>query len=216
MISVQSLGVRAGDFQLEGISFEIPTGGYGVLMGKTGCGKTTVLEAICGLKQVMSGTIRLGDRDVTGLPASRRGIGFVPQDGTLFSTMTVRQHLAFGPKVQGWAKADVESRVGELADELGISHLLKRKPFGLSGGERQRVSLGRALAVKPRVICLDEPLSALDDDTHAEMTALIRKLVVENGITALHITHSRAEAEMIADRIFFLDDGKIRTMKGES
>ncbi len=215
MITVQNLAVRAGDFRLEGISFEIPAGGYGVLMGKTGCGKTTVLEAICGLKQVTSGTIRLGDREVTWLPPSRRGIGFVPQDGTLFSTMTVRQHLAFGPKVSGWAKTDIEHRVNELAGELGISHLLKRKPFGLSGGERQRVSLGRALAVKPRVICLDEPLSALDDDTHAEMTALIKRLVTENGITALHITHSRLEAEAIADRIFFLEHGKLR-MLGEA
>ncbi|MCB1228788.1 MAG: ABC transporter ATP-binding protein [Verrucomicrobiae bacterium] len=210
MISVHNLGVRAGDFRLDGISFEIPAGGYGVLMGKTGCGKTTILEAICGLKQVTGGTIRLGDRDVTELPASRRGIGFVPQDGTLFSTMTVRQHLAFGPKVQGWSKSEIEKRVDELAGELGIESLLKRKPFGLSGGERQRVSLGRALAVKPRVICLDEPLSALDEDTHAEMTALIKRLVSENGITALHITHSRKEAEAIADRIFFLEQGKLR------
>ncbi len=212
MIAVQDLGVRAGDFRLDGISFEIPAGGYGVLMGRTGCGKTTILEAICGLKQVTAGTIRLGDREVTDLPASLRGIGFVPQDGTLFTTMTVRQHLAFGPKVQGWSKGDIDRRVDELAGELGISHLLKRKPYGLSGGERQRVSLGRALAVKPKVICLDEPLSALDENTHAEMTALIRRLVTENGITALHITHSRTEAEAIADRIFLLEEGKLRAL----
>lgn len=212
MISIQNLGVRAGEFRLDGISFEVPAGGYGVLMGRTGCGKTTVLEAICGLKQVVAGTITLGDRDVTQLPASQRGIGFVPQDGTLFSTMTVRQHLAFGPRVQRWSKSAIESRVEELAEELGIAPLLQRKPFGLSGGERQRVALGRALAVKPRVLCLDEPLSALDEDTHAEMTALIKRLVSENGITALHITHSRTEAEAIADRIFQLEEGKLRTL----
>ena len=212
MISVKNLSVCAGEFRLDGISFEIPAGGYGVLMGRTGCGKTTVLEAICGLKQVVAGAITLGDRDVTQLPASQRGIGFVPQDGTLFSTMTVRQHLAFGPRVQRWSKSAIESRVEELAEELGIAPLLQRKPFGLSGGERQRVALGRALAVKPRVLCLDEPLSALDEDTHAEMTALIKRLVSENGITALHITHSRAEAEAIADRIFQLKAGKLRTL----
>ncbi|MCB1085628.1 MAG: ATP-binding cassette domain-containing protein [Verrucomicrobiae bacterium] len=210
MIVVDQLAVRAGTFRLSGISFEIPTGEYGVLMGKTGSGKTTILEAICGLKQVTSGKILLCQRDVTELSAGERGIGFVPQDGTLFSTMTVRQHLAFGPRVHGWKRDLVEERVEILAKELGISGLLDRKPFGLSGGERQRVSLGRALSVRPRILCLDEPLSALDEDTHEEMIALIKTVVRDHGITTLHITHSRREAEAVADRRFFLEDGKLR------
>ncbi|MCB1062379.1 MAG: ABC transporter ATP-binding protein [Verrucomicrobiae bacterium] len=210
MIEVENLSIKAGDFRLEGISFEIPAGGYGVLMGRTGCGKTTILEAICGLKEVTGGTIRLDGIDMTRMPPSRRGIGFVPQDGTLFSTMTVRQHLAFGPKVHRWKKEKITERVQELARELGIESLLGRKPYGLSGGERQRVALGRALAVRPKVICLDEPLSALDDNTHAEMTSLIKRLVTDHGITVLHITHSHAEAESVADRIFLLENGKLR------
>lgn len=211
MIQVDNLSIQAGEFRLDGISFEIPTGNYGVLMGRTGCGKTTILEAICGLKEVTHGVIKLDGADVTRLPASRRGIGFVPQDGTLFTTMTVAQHLAFGPKVQRWSRQDVIDRVHELAGALGIEDLLDRKPHGLSGGERQRVALGRALAVRPGVLCLDEPLSALDEDTHAEMTVLIKRLVKEHEITALHITHSRSEAEAVADQRFFLDDGKLIT-----
>ena len=210
MIFIEQLSVKAGNFRIEDISFEIPTGKYGVMMGKTGCGKTTLLEAICGLKEVISGTITLMGRDVTTLRAGERGIGFVPQDGALFSTMTVHQQLAFGPKVQGWKKNQIEERVAELADELDIPHILDRKPLGLSCGERQRVALGRALAVRPQILCLDEPLSALDEETHEGMVELIKGIVKEHGITALHITHSRREADMMADHEFFMEDGKLK------
>ncbi len=209
MIKVEKLSVRAGDFRLDDISFEIPTGQYGILMGKTGCGKTTILEAICGLKQVTGGKVILGDRDVTDERAGSRGIGFVPQEATLFSTMTVRSHLSFGPKVHHWPRKEIIARVEELAEKLGIVDLLDRKPFGLSGGERQRVSLGRALAIRPKVLCLDEPLSALDEDTQAEMRGLINGIAKENGITTLHITHSRSEAEEMADCVFRLENGAI-------
>lgn len=209
MISVEQLSVKAGDFRIDGISFEVPTGEHGVLMGRTGCGKTTILEAICGLKEVMGGKITLMGRDVTNLRAGERGIGFVPQDGALFSTMTVRQQLSFGPKVQGWRREEIDKRVPELAEELGIESILERKPFGLSGGERQRVALGRALAVRPKILCLDEPLSALDEATHEGMVELIRTVVKEHGITALHITHSRREADLIADKEFLLEEGKL-------
>ncbi len=210
MIKVEKLSVRAGDFRLDNISFEIPTGQYGILMGKTGCGKTTILEAICGLKNVTSGKIILGGCDVTDERAGSRGIGFVPQEATLFTTMTVRSHLSFGPKVKHWPKAEIAARVAELADKLGITELLDRKPFGLSGGERQRVSLGRALAIRPQVLCLDEPISALDEDTQAEMRTLIREIAKENEITTLHITHSQSEAEEMGDCIFRLEDGSVR------
>lgn len=209
MISVEQLSVRAGDFRIEGISFEVPTGEHGVLMGKTGCGKTTILEAVCGLKEVVDGKITLMGRDVTKLRAGERGIGFVPQDGALFSTMTVRQQLSFGPKIHGWRSGEIGKRVLELAEELGIVDILERKPFGLSGGERQRVALGRALAIRPKILCLDEPLSALDEETHGGMVDLVKRVVKEHGITALHITHSRREADLIADREFVLEEGKL-------
>ena len=209
MISIEQLSVRAGLFCLEGIDFDIPTGEYAVLMGKTGSGKTTLLEAICGLKNVVWGAIRLMGQDVTALRAGERGIGFVPQEGVLFSTMTVRQQLAFGPKVQGWSRGKIKTTVQGLAQELGIEGILDRKPLGLSGGERQRVALGRALAAGPKILCLDEPLSALDEATHAEMVVLIRRVVKEHGVTALHITHSQREADLIADRTFLLQDGRL-------
>lgn len=211
MIKVENLHVRAGAFRLSDVSFEIPTGEYGVLMGKTGSGKTTILEAVCGLKEVTAGRIFLGGLDVTDARTGDRGIGFVPQEATLFSTMTVRGHLSFGPKVRRWSREEIENRVEELADLLGISDLLDRKPFGLSGGERQRVSLGRALASRPQVLCLDEPLSALDEATHEEMIELIRKMVKSHGITALHITHSMSEAKEIADCLLRLEGGEIRS-----
>ena len=207
MVKVEELSIRAGDFRLDGISFEIPKGEYGVLMGRTGCGKTTILEAICGIKHVVDGTINLMGVNVTHLSPGARGIGFVPQDGSLFSTKTVRKHLAFGPRLRGWDRDKIDEQVKTLAEKLGLTKLLDRKPHGLSGGERQRVSLGRALAIQPGVLCLDEPLSALDEATHDEMIALIKQVTDDFGITTLHITHSRREAELVADRVFRLEDG---------
>ena len=209
MIVVEDLCVRAGDFSLDGIGFEVPTGKYGVLMGRTGCGKTTVIEAICGLKRVTGGSIRLLSRDVTGLRPADRGIGFVPQDGALFSTLTVREHLSFSLDVRRVPGARIALRVAELAELLGVGPLLERRPKGLSGGERQRVALGRALAFAPDVLCLDEPLSALDDATKNEMCELLRRVRRETGVTTLHITHSVSEARGLGDILFVLENGRI-------
>ena len=129
-------------------------------MGKTGSGKTTLLEALCGFKRIVSGSIQLDGRDVTALSPADRGIGYVPQDLALFQTMTVRQHLAFAQKIRSCDRAAIDRRVAELAELLGLTRLLERRPAGLSGGESQRVALGRALSFYPRVLLLDEPLSA--------------------------------------------------------
>ncbi len=211
MIQVVKLCVQVGEFELKEVDLEIPTGKYGVLMGKTGCGKTTLLEAVCGLKPVMSGTVVLMDRNVTFLRPGERGVGFVPQDIALFSTMTVEEHISFGPRLHCWRRAEIRKRVGELADALGITHLLKRKPAGLSGGERQRVALGRALAVRPEVLCLDEPLSALDDETHEEICQLIEKLRETHPFTALHITHSEREAHRLGDICLKMGEGQLES-----
>jgi ABC-type sugar transport system ATPase subunit len=209
MIDVDQLTVVAGSFRLTGVSFQVPTGAYGVLMGKTGSGKTTVLEAVCGLRPITAGRVRLGGRDVTALKAAERGIGYVPQDGALFYTMTVREHLEFALRIRRWPTIEVRERVDELAALLGIAPLLDRTPHGLSGGEKQRVALGRALSFRPRFLCLDEPLSALDDETREEMCQLLKRAQRETHVTALHVTHHRREAERLADQMLELIDGHV-------
>lgn len=210
MIAVHELAVRAGEFRLQGVTFHVPTGAYGVLMGKTGSGKTTLLESILGLRRVEQGRVELHGRDVTFLDPALRGIGYVPQDGALFSHLSVRDHLAFALTVRRIAAAEIERRVVEMAELLGISGLLHRRPAGLSGGERQRVALGRALAFRPRVLCLDEPLSALDFETRRQMCDLLREVQRQTGVTTLHVTHNLDEAELLADCLLRIEGGVVR------
>ncbi|MCU0980868.1 MAG: ABC transporter ATP-binding protein [Pirellulaceae bacterium] len=209
MIAVEGLCVRAGTFRLDDISFQVPTGGYGVLMGKTGSGKTTILESIIGLRPVHAGRIELCGRDVTRLKPAVRGIGYVPQDGALFSRMTVAEQIGLALTIRRVAGDAVKRRVAELAELLRITHLLDRRPRGLSGGERQRVALGRALSFRPRVLCLDEPLSALDEETRAQMCSLLDDVRRRTGVTTLHITHNTHEADTLADCLIRLHDGRI-------
>jgi ABC-type sugar transport system ATPase subunit len=209
MIAVENLTVHAGAFRLEGASFTVGAGEYVALMGKTGSGKTTILEAICGLKPSRSGRILLLGRDVTRLKPADRGVGYVPQDAALFPTLNVRDHLAFALDLRGWDRDAITRRVGELSEMLGLRGLLERRPHGLSGGEAQRVALGRALSFRPRVLLLDEPLAALDDETKADMYALLRSVQRLTGVTTLHVTHSLAEAKALADRILLLTGGAV-------
>lgn len=210
MIELRDVCIRAGDFALEKISFVVPAGAYAVLMGRTGRGKTTILESICGLRTVDSGKILIGQTDVTDWMPGDRQIGYVPQDLALFPTLTVREHLAFALKLRKQSNTVISQRCNELANVLGISDLLHRSIEGLSGGESQRVALGRALSFHPSVLLLDEPLSALDESTRAEMQDLLTRVKTTTGVTILHVTHSNEEAEALSDIRFVLDDGKIR------
>jgi ABC-type sugar transport system ATPase subunit len=210
MIRLDHLTLRAGSFALEDLSLTVPTGGYAILMGRTGCGKTTLLEAIAGLRPIESGRIHLLDRDVTRLRPPQRGIGYVPQDLALFPTLTVREHLAFALTVQRWSRATIEQRVTELADLLGLGPLLDRLPAGLSGGEAQRVALGRALSFQPHVLLLDEPLSNLDAETHAELVALLGAIRRQVEVTTLHVTHGLTEAHALGDQLLILERGVLR------
>ena len=209
MIRFDNIAWRAEAFALANISFTVPTGSYGVLMGRTGGGKTSLLEIICGLRQPTAGAIWLGEHEVTQLAPGERGLGYVPQDGALFPTMTVREQLGFALRVRHRPAAEIARRVDELAPELGIAHLLDRRPPGLSGGERQRVALGRALAARPQVLLLDEPLSALDDDTREPLADLLHRVQRETAVTVLHITHHLSEATRLADVLFRLDAGEV-------
>lgn len=210
MIQLESISIRMGTFALRDVSFEIASGAYGVLMGRTGCGKTTLLEAIAGLRPVAKGIIRLEGVDVTSLKPAERGIGYVPQDLALFPTMTVREHLAFALEVRRWDKAHVDGRIAEMARLLGIAPLLDRKPQGLSGGEQQRVALGRALSFRPRMLLLDEPLSALDEETRRQMYEVLKRVQRHEHVTALHVTHSSEEARELADQVVRLEEGVVR------
>lgn len=210
MIELRNITVKNGRFVLSGISCEIPDGRYGVLMGKTGAGKTTLLGAVCGLQPVTAGRVVLGGEDVTELPPAKRGIGYVPQHCMLLPSMDVRHNLAFPLWVRHWSPEAMGARVAELARLLDITPLLDRDIKGLSGGERQRVTLGKALAPYPRVLCLDEPLSAMDEASREGLYPLLTTIKEQLSVTVLHVTHNHREAERLADVCLLLEDGRIR------
>jgi ABC-type sugar transport system ATPase subunit len=213
MIKLENIAWSAGTFRLENLSLEVTANCYAVLMGRTGSGKTSLIEILCGLRHLTAGKVWVGGLEVTYAAPGERGIGYVPQDGALFPTMTVREQLAFAPKLQKRSASEIDALVKKLADELGIATLLDRLPPGLSGGERQRVALGRALAAKPQVLLLDEPLSALDEEMRDEVAQLLKRVQREHQLTALHITHSSREAQQLADVVFRLENGRVTEAK---
>ena len=212
MIAVDDLAIQAGGFRLEGISLRVPTGKYGVLMGQTGSGKTTLVECLCGLRTLEKGRIELAGRDVTRLRPGERNIGYVPQDGALFPTMTVRSHLALPLSIRKWKSGEIAGRINQMAKLLGIEYLLDRLPGKLSGGEIQRVALGRALTFSPTTLILDEPLSAMDDQTRGQMYKLLKNVQQWTQVTVLHITHSTHEASELADCQFALHQGCVESV----
>jgi len=210
VIRLQNISWKAGAFALENVSFEVPAASYAVLMGRTGTGKTSLVEIICGLRPPHSGQVWLNNIDVTRTPPGQRGLGFVPQDGALFPTMTVADQIGFALRIQKAPTDTITTTVRDLAAEMGITHLLDRKPAGLSGGEKQRVALARALAAKPAVLLLDEPLAAVDEDTQTDLIQLLKRTQQQHQITVLHVTHSRREAEALATLRLRLDNHQVQ------
>lgn len=208
MISLRDISWQApgSNFGLKEISFTIPDNTYAVLMGATGCGKTTLLEILCGLRAPDTGKIILDEQDVTDLEPRERGIGYVPQDLALFPRYVVHNQIHFAPHMRGQKN---QALVEKLASDLGITHLLNRLPDQLSGGEKQRVALARALAAQPRVLLLDEPVSALDEETRDDAVRLLRDIQKLHCLSVLHVTHSTSEAESLADLTLKLQGGKI-------
>ncbi|MEZ6142659.1 MAG: ABC transporter ATP-binding protein [Zavarzinella sp.] len=210
MIALNEVSISQGQFSLSRISLVVPQGQYAVLMGGSGNGKTTLLELIAGLRSPTSGTIHLGDRNVTDLAPNERQIGYVPQDLGLFRTMTVQDNLSFSLRLRGRKRNEITHRVAELAEQFNIAHLLKRFPSHLSGGEAQRVALGRALAAAPNWLLLDEPLSSLDESLRASLILLLNTIRNQRTVTVLHVTHQQSEANQLADCLFRLENGVIK------
>ncbi len=208
MIGIDGLRCEAGDFRLE-VSLDIRDGEYFVLFGTTGCGKTSLLECLCGLRPVSAGRVTIAGVDVTHAEPRARRIGYVPQDGALFSHLTVRENLLFALTVRGAGASEKERVVHHLAGQLGVEKLLNRTIAGLSGGERQRVALGRALVGDPQALLLDEPVSALDECTRDAVCREIVHLQRQAGIPVLHVCHLFEEARLVADRMAIMRNGRI-------
>src|SRR5471032_1114750 len=181
-----------------------------VLVGPSGCGKSTTLRMIAGLEEVTSGTISIGDRVVNNVAPKDRDIAMVFQSYALYPHMTVYDNMAFGLKLRKRPKPEIERRVKEAAELLGLQNLLQRKPKQLSGGQRQRVALGRAIVREPQVFLMDEPLSNLDAQLRVQTRAELIKLHRRLGITTIYVTHDQVEAMTMGDRIAVMKDGLLQ------
>jgi molybdate/tungstate transport system ATP-binding protein len=209
VIELRGLHLTLGEFILRDIDLEVKEGEYFVLLGPTGAGKTVLLECIVGLHRPAAGTIRLDGAEVTEAPPEKRGIAYVPQDYCLFPNLTARENIAYGLTGRGRPKAEIEARTNELADWLDVRPLLGRRPLTLSGGEKQRIALARALAVRPRLLLLDEPLAAVDPATRDEVCAELKRIQRRGRTTVIHVCHNFEEALTVADRIGVLRNGRM-------
>jgi multiple sugar transport system ATP-binding protein len=194
---------------VKGLDLELPDGAFTVLVGPSGCGKTTTLRMIAGLEPVTSGSIRIGDKDVTNLEPKDRDIAMVFQNYALYPHLTVRENLAFPLRAIRVNRAEALKRAGAVAATMGLSELLDRKPKDLSGGQQQRVAIGRAIIREPSVFLFDEPLSNLDAKLRVEMRTELLQLQRRLGITSLFVTHDQEEAMTLSDFIVVMRDGEI-------
>jgi len=209
MLKVQNLGFRVGGFELHDVCLHVEPREYFVLMGATGSGKSLLVKSICGLTRARAGRIMIGGRDVTNLPPRLRGVGYVPQDSCLMPHLSVLRNVAFAMEVAGLSKNHAAEEIAPVVEFLGIGDLLNRSTVNLSGGERQKVALARALASKPKLLLLDEPVSALDEPTRREICVVLRRVQREFGVATIHVCHSRQEAAAVHDRVGVMSEGRL-------
>ena len=209
MIEIKDLMVTNGAFKLRDINLTVQTGQYAVLTGPTGCGKSTLLEAICGLKRLSAGKILIDGQSIHRLPPAARQIGFVPQDAAMFPGMTVEKQIGFALAIRKLDQRTYEQRVDELLELLELNDLRTRTPSGLSGGERQRVAIGRAMAFRPKLLCFDEPLSAIDASMRNRMVKLLKSIHAAERTSILHVTHYPNELSDIESIQFRMENGAI-------
>ena len=201
-------GVRA----LDGIEVQLGQGEFLSLLGPSGCGKTTALRLVAGFDRPDEGRIVIDGKDITNVAPSKRDMGMVFQAYSLFPNMTAAQNVEFGLKIRRKSKGERSGRVGELLELVGLAHAGDRYPHQLSGGMQQRVALARALAIEPRVLLLDEPLSALDAKVRVQLREEIRRIQLELGITTLYVTHDQEEALAVSDHVAVMNQGRIEQM----
>ncbi len=212
-IELKNIEKYYGDFKAsDNVSFGIEKGRLVALLGPSGSGKTTILRMIAGLEQPDSGEILIDGKVVNNIPASKRGIGFVFQSYALFRYMTVFDNVAFGLELQKVPKNEIEKRVLELIELVGLKGMEKRYPNQLSGGQRQRVAFARALAPNPKVLLLDEPFAAIDAKVRQELRSWLKKTIEQLGITSIFVTHDQDEAIEVADDIIITNKGRIEQM----
>ena len=209
MIQIQDLSIALGKFRLRHVDLGIEPGEYMVLLGPTGAGKTVLVECIVGIYRPKSGRILVDGHDVARLYPEERNVGYVPQDYALFPNMTVAANVAYGLKARKHPAAEIEAKAAAMMRLLGVAHLDYRLPLNLSGGEKQRVALGRALVTEPRILLLDEPLAALDENLRSELAAELRRVHGALHGTFLHVCHSFEETAEVADRIAIMNGGTI-------
>ncbi len=197
---------------VDNISLEVKSGELLALLGPSGCGKTTTLRCVAGFEIPDSGQVFIGETNVTKVPAESREVGMVFQNYALFPNLSVAGNISFGLRVAKWSKEKSEARVQELLKTVGLLGFERRAVQSLSGGQRQRVALARALAREPRVLLLDEPLSALDAKIRIELRTELKRLQLELGITTLLVTHDQEEAMSMADRVVVMNNGKIEQL----
>jgi molybdate/tungstate transport system ATP-binding protein len=209
MIAIKNLKIDLGGFLLQNINLDIGPGEYFIVLGPTGAGKTVLLESIAGLYPVLEGEVWIGDKNITRLSPEKREIGIVYQDQGLFPHLSVEKNIAFGLKMRKCPKNEAKAKMDAIVDVVGVSHLLKRSPTTLSGGEKQKVALARALVTEPKVLLLDEPLSALDPETRERMQEELREIHRRIALIVIHVTHDFEEAIALGHRVAVLNDGRV-------
>lgn len=209
MIEIKDVQLKLGQFVLKDIDVKIELGEYFVILGPSGSGKTVLLETIAGLYVPDEGNIYYAGEDITHFSPERRNIGFVYQNYELFPHMTVEENITFGLRIRKIDKKIICEKLYSLASMFKIKHLLKRYPAKLSGGEKQRVALARALIISPKILLLDEPMSALDMMTKLTLQQEIKNIHEEFNSTIIHVTHDIEEAMFLADRIGIMNNGRL-------
>jgi ABC-type sugar transport system ATPase subunit len=209
-IEIDNVSKKYGNTQaVNGVSLKVTSGTFTVILGPSGSGKTTLLRCVAGFETPDSGSISIDGTNVTDLPPRERDLAMVFQSYALFPLMTIHDNIGFPLKVRNAPKAEIDTRVKEVAELLVIKHLLEKKPGQLSGGEQQRAALGRAIVRQPNALLMDEPLTSLDAPLRAQMRTELKRIRRETKMTAIYVTHDQAEAMALADMIAIMSEGKL-------